>query len=158
MLYRKSSPNPPTLLLRIVATAGAGALLGAAACGGSTAMGSIAIPDSDAGRDAAGPGLPAPCNGGPCGSVVMPTTDSGEAGFVGFVGGGVVVNPDSGSDSQVPCNGGPCGVVVMPHDAGEAATVGGGIVVSPDAGADARGPCGGGFCGVMIHPEGGFDQ
>ena len=32
MLYRKAAPNPPRLLLRIAATAGAGALLGAAAC------------------------------------------------------------------------------------------------------------------------------
>jgi hypothetical protein len=150
MLYRKSSPNPPRLLLRIVATAGASALLGATACGST--VGTVPDAAADSGNDAQGP-----CDGGPCivSMGVMPVPpDAGEA---GTVGGGVVVSPDSGGDARGPCNGGPCGVVVMPHDAGEAGTVGGGIVVSPDSGSDAQGPCNGGPCGVVIHPEGGVD-
>ncbi len=50
MIYRKLPPVPPRLLLRVVATAGAGALLGIAACGGTSFMGSIVQPETD--RDA----------------------------------------------------------------------------------------------------------
>jgi hypothetical protein len=87
----------------------------------------------------------------------MPSDSGTEA---AFVGGGVVANPDSGTDSQGPCNGGPCGVVIMPVDAGEASVMGimVGLVPNPDSGVDARGPCNGGPCGVVIHPEGGLDQ
>ena len=46
MLYRKVPPSPPRLLLRIVATAGTSALLGAAACS-STSSGPIAIMPGD---------------------------------------------------------------------------------------------------------------
>jgi hypothetical protein len=135
MLYRKSSPNPPTLLLRIVATAGAGALLGAAACR-SSAPGSVPIVPSDSGSEAQGP-----CGGGgPCGTVVMPPDSGNEA----TVGGGVVVSPDSGADAHVP------------PDAGNEATVGGGVLVSPDSGADAHGLCNP-VCGLLIRPEGGLD-
>jgi hypothetical protein len=156
MLYRKSSPHPPTFLLRIVATAGAGALLGATACGGSSTMGSIAIADSGSGNDAGNGGVPPrPCGGGICGSAVMPP-DSGEVGFIDSD----TAYPDSWVDSPGPCNGGPCGSVVMPVDAGEASVMGimVGLVPNQDAEADAHGPCGGGPCGIVIHPEGGSDQ
>jgi hypothetical protein len=51
MLYRKAPPNPPRLLLRIVATAGAGALLGMPACGGMTNIEGLTISPTDAGED-----------------------------------------------------------------------------------------------------------
>jgi hypothetical protein len=146
MLYRKSSPNPPRFLLRIVATAGASALLSVAACGGDTG-GSTGNPNPDA--ETTGP-----CGAGPCGVVPLPTGDSG------WVGGGSLPAPtDAGPEARTgPCGGGPCGVVVMPHDAGEASIVGGGTMVSLDSGGDAHGgPCNGGPCGVIIHPEAGFD-
>src|ERR1019366_9717200 len=44
MLYRKASPTPPRLLLRIVAGAGAGAMLGAVACSSSSLSGVTAAP------------------------------------------------------------------------------------------------------------------
>ncbi|HTB72592.1 MAG TPA: hypothetical protein VK762_05095 [Polyangiaceae bacterium] len=52
MLYRKLPPRPPRLLLRIVATAGTGALLGVVACGtdSTTFNGTIASPGPDATR------------------------------------------------------------------------------------------------------------
>ena len=149
MLYRKSSPNPPRFLLRIVATAGASALLTAAACVGDTG-GSTGNPNPDA----EAPGIP-PCGaGGVCGVVPLPTSDSG------FVGGGSLPAPtDAGLEARTgPCGGGPCGVVAMPQDAGEASIVGDGTMPSADSGADAHGgPCNGGPCGVIIHPEAGFD-
>jgi hypothetical protein len=141
MLYRKSSPKPPTLLLRIVATAGASALLGVSAC--SDVMGVV----PDAGGvvpDAGEAGNPSPCGGGPCGSVVMPP-DGGEA---GVVGGGIVVSPDAGADAQGPCGGHVCGVLVMPPDAGDDGTAPSGSI---DSGRDV-------LLGVVIRPEGGFDQ
>jgi hypothetical protein len=148
MLYRKSSQNPPTLLLRIVATAGATAVL--AACGGEA----FSNPDADAG----GTEQTGPCGGGPCGSVAMPS-DSGD---VGHVVTGLVANPPDAGGSPGPCNGRPCGVVVMPTDAGEAAAPHGpcnggpcGVVVMPtDAGEASapHGPCNGGPCGVVVMP------
>jgi hypothetical protein len=38
MLYRKAAPQPARMLLRIVATASAGALLGVAACGSDSSI------------------------------------------------------------------------------------------------------------------------
>jgi hypothetical protein len=50
MLYRNQPPRPPRLLLRIVATAGTGALLGVAACGTDSPAfsGTLASPGPDA--------------------------------------------------------------------------------------------------------------
>jgi hypothetical protein len=132
MIYRKSSPNPPTLLLRIVATAGASALLGTAACSGTDpVMGSV-VSVADSGdefsetvsgiapappqthEDAGTPVASGPCDGGPCGTVAMPP-DAG-TGPCNGAGCGNPVIPDAGIR---PCNGGPCGTVVMPpEDAG----------------------------------------
>lgn len=101
MHYRKSSPNPPRLLLRIVATAGAGALVGACSSGSGTESGhpcgsgfcgsAVMIPsDADVDGDAE-----LRCGTGVCGSIGLPSSDAGEA---SVVGGGVMVRPDASSD------------------------------------------------------------
>jgi hypothetical protein len=136
MLYRRSSPTRPTLLLRI---AGAGTLLGATACGGSTtAMGSVANPSPDSGAEAQAE--------------------------MGSSSGGVMVMPPDAGDAQGPCSSGSgvCGSAPIPPDAGHPQGPGdggfccGSVVLPPDAG-DAQGPCGGGFCGSVIQPDGGGD-
>jgi len=161
MIYRKAPPQPTRLLLRIVAGAGAGALLGASACGGDDSNhhvnGVVVMPSS--GDDS---------NHHVNGLVVMPSSGS-------TVGGGVITgvttgvpsggSPDAGKDAEKPVSPAP------PDDSGaEAATVGGGVspchpcgvVIMPhDAGADATShPIGvvpfndGGFPGIMIMPVG----
>lgn len=135
MLYRKSSPNPPRLLLRIVASAGAGALVSAAACSSSEPSG--------------------PCGGGPCGTVVLVPDSGVDPGPPDAQSADVAAEAEPG---RGPCGGGPCGSVAIPPDAGdggepEAATVvGGGLFPKPDAEAEG-GPCGGGPCGVIIMPH-----
>jgi hypothetical protein len=163
MLYRKSSPNPPTLLLRIVTSAGASAILGTAACSGTDpVMGSVAsIPDSGEPQQSVGQapptssdgsansGTPGPVDppGAVTGIVVMPP--AGDAGEQGGGGGtddaaqpdghgffGSVINPpdDAGlTDSGVHF---PIGVVV-------------GVTPFPD---DAGKPDGHGFLGSVINP------
>src|SRR5579859_5373441 len=66
MLYRKSSPQPARLLLRIVSTSGAGALLGLAACGGADLTGGAPIPPQPDASDES------PVGGGVVGVVAMP--------------------------------------------------------------------------------------
>jgi hypothetical protein len=63
------------LLLRIVAAAGAGALIGACSSGSGTESG--------------------PCGTGVCGSIGLPVADAGDE---SVVGGGVMVRPDAASD------------------------------------------------------------
>jgi hypothetical protein len=120
MLYRKTAPTPPRLLLRIVATVGAGALLGVAACSSSTSSGSVPSAPTDAADEAdfvdsagsiANPFLDAtlPCGGGPCGSVAH-LPDAGDGGDL----------PPDASDTGVDAPddvthcGGVCGVIVRP--------------------------------------------
>jgi hypothetical protein len=115
MLYRKSSPTPPRLLLRIVAAAGAGALVGACSSGSSSepqtpvgvtinypeagdempvVAGSVPLP-LDAGHDA---DAELPCGIGVCGSIGQPAADGSsdaEVAEVGFPG--LVVHPESGT-------------------------------------------------------------
>jgi hypothetical protein len=137
MIYRKSPLQPTRLLLRIVAGAGAGVLVGATACG------------SD---DSAHPGI-----------VVMPSSGSSVGGgLVGSVG----LTEDSGADAREaeppdgdasgdeastvgggvsPCH--PCGVVVMPHeDSGTDASQLHGVVPFGD----------GAVLGVVVMPGGGI--
>jgi hypothetical protein len=200
MIYRKSSPTSPTLLLRIVAGAGASALLAAAACSGTDpaplgglgpgngvqgAGGGVADsgeersegvmgvvpnpnppgtpnPNPPSGGDS---GMPSPCNGGPCGTIIMlPGHDAGVLGIVvvppaedasvpdGHVGGGVVVGvvPIPPSDAATSDAARHCCIGVLPIPEGG---VGGGVIPRPDAGA--HGPCNGLPCGVLIHPDGG---
>ena len=146
MLYRKSPPTPCTLLLRIVHTAGAGALLGATACGSSSALGSAPVPPSsdDSGVDAAGP-----CGGGPCGIMVMPH----DAGDTGTDGAGEPDERLDGNDAG-PCGGGFCGTVAMP-DASNASSGDGGGDASSDSATDAHGPCN--PCGLILNPDAGVD-
>jgi hypothetical protein len=141
MIYRKSSPQPSRLLLRIVAAASTGAAL---ACGGSTS--------SEENHMILNGSLPA-----------MPQ-DGGDA--MVSVGGGTMI---AGSiDAGILCN--PCGVVAVPSDGGDAMVfVGGGTMITgvapappPDGGVPADGGddggdaslhCGnGGVCGVVAHP------
>jgi hypothetical protein len=160
MHYRKTSPTPPRLLLRIVATAGAGALFGVAACGSGSEGSAPATPSDN---------TPATCGGHVCGSIALPSDeDSGfpEASVSGeddakgctsvicdgsvsfpeasapFPDGSVAFLPDGGEpdapsadapdDAISPCH--PCGVVI-------------GIVIHPEDAA----PCS--PCGVVVHPE-----
>ncbi|HTB72593.1 MAG TPA: hypothetical protein VK762_05100 [Polyangiaceae bacterium] len=127
MLYRKASPRPPRLLLRIAATAGASALLGVAACSSSSdsvaPSGAVVSPPADDAGDAASnpvtimtgimanPDATVACGGGPCGSVVM-SQDGGDAGDFA---------PDAENDAgsmdatdDVTHCGGVCGVIVRP--------------------------------------------
>jgi hypothetical protein len=92
MIYRKASPQPTRLLLRIVAGAGAGALLGATACGGDDSSnhhilnGTLVMPSSgssEGGADVSHPVGVVPFNeGGISGIVIMP------------VGGGIQPEPE----------------------------------------------------------------
>jgi hypothetical protein len=127
MLYRKAAPNPPRLLLRIAATAGAGALLGAAACSSvGEPHGLVPMPN---------------------GLVANPPTDAADQGdSTGTpITTGVLPNPNPG-----PCGGGPCGVMVRPpDDAGDVAPDSGAVSdaeIAPDDVAHC-----GGVCGVIVH-------
>jgi|HubBroStandDraft_1064217.scaffolds.fasta_scaffold484023_2 hypothetical protein len=134
MIYRKTPLQPPRLLLRIVAGAGAGVLLGTAACGsndsGHQVNGLVAMLSS--GSNVGGGTQPnTPDDSGSDGlSPAMPS-DAGEEAAV--VGGGVS-----------PCH--PCGAVVLPHDSGTDATDLHGVVPFDD----------GGVLGVVIMPGGGL--
>jgi hypothetical protein len=141
MIYRKSSPTPPRLLLRIVATAGAGTLLAVAACSSRGAEG--LSPDA-------------------------PTDASDTDGASSF--GGSMVNPDAAlncGDEGSACYGGG-GIFIFPPDGGDAGD--GDAAMSPDADADvldgspvdaaeasadatsdAAGPCH--PCGVVVRPD-----
>jgi hypothetical protein len=145
MLYRKAPPTPPRLLLRIVATAGAGALMGMAACSSSSVNGLAADSPADAADDAdlldaspvftgllANPDATLPCGGGPCGSVALPP-DGGDAG-------GPVYDADAGGPIyDADAGGSPADASLDGSDAG---------VDSPDAIAHC-----GGFCGVVVHVD-----
>jgi len=128
MIYRKAPLQPPRLLLRIVAGAGAGVLLGTTACGsnetGHQVNGVVAMPD-DAGSDAQEAVVVT-------GLSPAPPSDAGEDASA-VVGGGVS-----------PCH--PCGSVVLPQDSGTDASDLHGVVPFND----------GGFLGVVIMPGGGI--
>jgi hypothetical protein len=160
MLYRKSPPNPPKLLLRIVATASAGAIAGACSStnpssGSPSVLGKVPYPVADAEADAVGSpsvmgSLPAMAGdagfvgGGtvchPCGVVPIAESDAGADGASS-----PAPSPDAGVDGQphegpgdaAPgCgNGGVCGVVVAPQDAGDSDHIVLGLVANPDGGA-----------------------
>jgi hypothetical protein len=142
MLYRKAAPNPPRLLLRIVATAGAGALLGVAACSSSSSSGSTPLLPGDA-------------------------ADQGDFDANQIMTGVLPENPDA----TLACGGGPCGIMVLPHpdgSAGSASDAGGDAPADgvDDATADADlsdgttkdgGEAGASLhcppiCGVVVHP------
>jgi len=114
MIYRKASPSPPRMLLRIVAGAGACAIAAACSSTSPDVEGSVATMDAGRGDAAQDAGDDAPLHG---------VIDSGG---VGDVVTGVVVNPDAASGS-----GG--GIMVNPDASGDVVT---GVVVNPDASAD----------------------
>ncbi len=126
MIYRKAPPQPTRLLLRIVA--GAGALMGATACGsGAPLNGIVNLPD-DAGADAETSDARVVTGVAPA----PPGNDSGEE--ASTVGGGVS-----------PCH--PCGAVVIPpDDSGIDASELHGVVPFGD----------GGVLGVVVMPGGGI--
>jgi hypothetical protein len=157
-IYRKAPPQPPRLLLRIVATAGAGALLSTAACSDSGSNhpfnGLVGMPSSGAssgsatsgsssgstsGDSGASSGGPVGVTTGFYGSVTMPPDDAGHPP-------GVVVMPppeDAGNDADHH----PPGIVVMPpHDDAGPHCQPCGVVVMPssDAGYEAATWVGGG--------------
>jgi hypothetical protein len=141
MLYRKAPPNPPRLLLRIVATAGAGALLAMTGCSSSSSEGSATITPSDASADDA---MMLACGAGlVCGSLAAPPPDGGDSGDAGATG---------------PCGGHVCGSIALPQDAGDldaadghVADAGGDSEAPTDASEDATGFCH--PCGVVVAPD-----
>jgi hypothetical protein len=144
MIYRKQSPTPPRLLLRIVGTAGAGTLLSVAACGSNPPpdvfMGSVPNGDTsnDGGVDSAsfiGEGSVA----NPPGSVACPPDGSDVVGCPGTF-------PDASDDAT---DHGITGSVACPPDASgiQGCPVVAGLVVSPsDASDDVM------FNGLVAHP------
>jgi hypothetical protein len=158
MIYRRSPPHPPRLLLRVVGAAGTGLLLGAAACSGEVNSGLLGQAPDDVADAANNPhalltdATPAPadeasttppdgCLNGFCGFFPRPS----DAGFAGSL----PMPEDAGHsddarDAALTCgHGGVCGSVVMPEDAGQ----------SDDA-SDAAPSCGhGGVCGSVVMPE-----
>jgi hypothetical protein len=122
MLYRKAPPQPTRLLLRVVAAAGAGAVLGVMACSSSDSQGVVPIGGGSVDGSA--------FEGGHDGAVGVTTNPEGGD---EHVVNGVVPNPDASDDHVVSgavdaC----CGVV--PLDGGEDGPVG--VVVHPDGGGD----------------------
>jgi hypothetical protein len=121
MLYRKAPPAPPRLLLRIVATAGAGALLGFTGCSSSSGSpvdsGSVVGPEaglmanvpSDASDDSA-----PTVNSSSGGIIVMPDDDASPADAEAGLDGSSPDAFDGSGDATGPCH--PCGVVVRPDE------------------------------------------
>jgi hypothetical protein len=104
MIYRKAPLQPPRLLLRIVAGAGAGVLLGTTACGSDTSggvYGGVVMP-GDAGSDAreavvvTGLSPAPPRDAGDAGeeAAAVPFDDGGFLGVVVMPGGGIQPAPD----------------------------------------------------------------
>jgi hypothetical protein len=141
MLYRRSPLSPPKLLLRVIATAGVGTLLGVAACSSSSAT-----PDSQ--------------NLGPEGSAgIVPSDASDEEVTVGCLGFcGIAVQPDACGNPG--CE--PSGSVYVPPEAGEPddaspvtdADAGPATDAASDASTDdgSTGPCHP-VCGIIVHPD-----
>jgi hypothetical protein len=134
MRYRKAPITPPRLLLRIVGTAGAGALLGVAACSSSISSDSAPITTGivvtgDAGGDASadaaafymGIGVPPPCNGCQMTTGVVaytPDASTDGAALPGDASDDAIFNgigpyPHDGGDAEVFY-----GLVANPGDAG----------------------------------------
>jgi hypothetical protein len=104
MIYRKTPPQPPRLLLRVVAGVGAfAAAAGIAACssstsGGGEVHGSVVNPEAGGGDSSL------PCGDGVCGSVAEP--DGGNPCNLGFCDGGgadtgIIESVDSGDAGPV---------------------------------------------------------
>jgi hypothetical protein len=126
-IYRKAPLQPPRLLLRIVVTAGAGALLGTADCGGRdsvvTTHGSLAMPSSGASSGSVSSGSSA----GQAHVGMMSGASSGiqvtgsvrlpdDAGYQAFPGS--VVMPPSDDAGYFCC---PGSATMPPSDAGDEA-------------------------------------
>ncbi len=140
MLYRKAPPNPPRLLLRIAATAGAGALVQMAACTSTSSMG----PNSDS-PDASESdvlGVVDASGFDVFGSASLPDASESDA----FQGVGSSRSPDA-SESDA-------GDLDAPDSRGYVDDTG--ILSSPDVdAADARpetGPCNP-VCGLIVHVD-----
>lgn len=142
MLYRKASPTPPRLLLRIVAGAGAGAMLGAVACSSSSLSGVTA----------------APHDGGDTSLDGTDGTDADDTSCHGFcVGVGSVAVPpgEDASDQDVFRPMGSYGQLPDASDAGYVPLGSDAGYVAPDDAAqdlDAAGPCHP-VCGLIIRPD-----
>jgi hypothetical protein len=157
MLYRRTPRNPPTLLLRIVAAASAGTVLGIASCGGETQVqGLLPLTEpSDAQVDDGSPLL------GAVDSAGLVTNPGDDAAFMGFtydpdaeVHGVVVHLPEDASEADVVtgliADAEVQGVAPLPEDAGaDAHHIGvmGVVVVPHDGGSTHTCPP---LCGVVI--------
>jgi|SRR5580704_5453214 hypothetical protein len=149
MIYRKQSPTPPRLLLRIVGTAGAGTLLGMAACGsnpnivGST--GGVETNDGGMSSDGASDSAPDTIVMGSVvtGSVACPADGSDVVGCPGTfpdasddaadhgISGSVVCPPDASGIQGCPVV---TGLVVSPSDASDDVIVNGLVAHPGDSG------------------------
>ena len=150
MIYRKQSPTPPRLLLRIVGTAGAGTLLGMAACGSPSPdlVGSApALGTNDGGTSSDGASDSAPdtifMGSLVTGSVACPADGSEVVGCPGTfpdasddatassVDGSGACPPDASGIEGCPIV---TGLVVSPNDASDDAIVNGLVVHPGDSG------------------------
>ncbi len=144
MIYRKAPLQTPRLLLRIVAGAGAGVLLGTTACGSGDSGPQVhgVVPMTSSGSTV---------GGGLTGSLIMPDDAGSDAQEAVVVTGLSPAPPsDAGEEAAVvgggvsPCH--PCGAVVLPHDSGTEASDLHGVVPFND----------GGFLGIVVMPGGGI--
>jgi hypothetical protein len=139
MLYRRSPLRPPKLLLRAVATAGVGTLVGVAACSSSTSNGSVANAPSDT-SDASDQDAPFLGCEGVCGFVLDRDACTVENGCETL-----------GVSPAIPRDAG------EPHDAGPLADADAGPTTdatdgSGGDGSTEAGPCNP-VCGIIVHPD-----
>jgi hypothetical protein len=136
MIYRKQPAQPPTLLLRIVSTAGAGVLLGTAACSSdATSFPGIVTNPQDAQAEAQTVG------GGITGIVISP-----DSGSTPEAASDVAAQPPGDDAGTAPCH--PCGAVAIPEDAGPETSLVGVVItgLSPF-------PDDSGVHGVVVNPN-----
>jgi hypothetical protein len=149
VIYRKTPPQPGRLLLRIVATSGAGTLLGVVACGfkASEGMGSSGAASGYEGMGATGSAV-----AGPMGSSggVFGSTGSAYQSPVGITGSATDYGPMGSGTSP------PMGSIAAPIDASpdalpDGAEAGGADATTPEAGQVVLGL-------VVAPPDAGADE
>jgi hypothetical protein len=155
MIYRKAPPQPPKLLLRIVSAAGAGVLVGAAACGGvadSQIHGSVVQTPDDSGDSIGDENAWGASSGHGCNSGVCPPFPGATSGTGFVVGVTPNVPPDAGDASDVDVVGIDAGIRISP-DAGDASVSDANDHDAPmvDATSDANGGCH--VLGICIRPD-----
>jgi hypothetical protein len=135
MIYRKAPARPPRLLLRIVGSASAAALVGAPACGANSgSMGSVACPPDANGTEGCpvngvAPNQPSDANADGYGAQISGVAPyQPDAGYT-QVTGVAPYQPDASYDDVTVIN----GLVASPHDASDDVLILG-LIVHPDGG------------------------